>query len=77
MFFVRQGPLWFRMTTGVLVLWGLVGCFMCLQQFRLGADAMGPASDYDRALYSSLPVWYNAIYAVAVGTGRSAPYRCS
>ena len=24
MFFVRQGPLWFRMTTGVLVLWGLV-----------------------------------------------------
>ncbi|MGJ3625899.1 hypothetical protein AB5I41_01095 [Sphingomonas sp. MMS24-JH45] len=34
----------------------------------LGADAMGPATDYDRALYASL-VWYNAVYAVAVGAG--------
>ena len=30
---------------------------------------MGPATDYDRALYARLPVWYNAVYAVAVGTG--------
>ncbi|BCA60936.1 hypothetical protein HMP09_0170 [Sphingomonas sp. HMP9] len=69
MFFVRQGPLWFRMTTGVLVLWGLVGCFMCLQQLRLGADAMGQASAYDRALYASLPNWYGPLFAVAVLTG--------
>jgi hypothetical protein len=70
MFFVRQGPLWFRMTTGVLVLWGLVGCFMCLQQLRLGADAMGEASAYDRALYATLPNWYDPLFAVAVLTGQ-------
>ena len=69
MFFVRQGPLWFRMTTGVIVLWGLVGCFMCLQQLRLGADAMGQSSAYDRALYAALPNWYNPLFAVAVLTG--------
>ena len=62
-------PLWFRITAFVLLLWGFAGCYACFQQFRLGADAMGAASDYDRALYGSLPVWYNAIYAVAVGTG--------
>ena len=69
MFFVRQGPLWFRMTTGVIVLWGLVGCFMCLQQLRLGADAMGQSSAYDRALYAALPNWYDPLFAVAVLTG--------
>ncbi|MDQ2891744.1 MAG: hypothetical protein M3R64_01480 [Pseudomonadota bacterium] len=48
---------------------GGAGCFACYQQFRLGADAMGPADAYQHALYAALPVWYNAVYAVAVGTG--------
>ncbi len=69
MFFVRPGPLWFRMATGVLVIWGLLGCFMCLQQIRLGADAMGHATAYDRALYAALPNWYDALFAVAVASG--------
>ena len=65
----RRSPTWFRVVSVVLLLWALAGCYACVQQFRLGADAMGPASDYDRALYASLPVWYNAVYAVAVGCG--------
>ncbi|WP_288935903.1 hypothetical protein [uncultured Sphingomonas sp.] len=60
--------LWFRIVTLLLIAWGLVGCFACIQQFRLGAEAMGPATEYQRALYASLPVWYNAVYAVATGT---------
>ncbi|HVF93291.1 MAG TPA: hypothetical protein VM900_03155 [Sphingomonas sp.] len=66
---VRTVPAWFRIVAVLLLLWGFSGCYACFQQFRLGAEAMGPASDYDRALYAALPVWYNAIYAVAVGTG--------
>ncbi len=62
-------PTWFRIVSVVLLLWAIAGCYACAQQFRLGADAMGPASSYDRALYASLPVWYNAVYAVAVGCG--------
>lgn len=62
-------PGWFVVVVVLLLLWGAMGVFACVQQFRLGADAMGPASDYDRALYARLPVWYNAVYAVAVGTG--------
>jgi hypothetical protein len=62
-------PGWFVAVVVLLLLWGAMGVFACVQQFRLGADAMGPASDYDRALYAQLPVWYNAVYAVAVGTG--------
>jgi hypothetical protein len=64
-----RAPTWFRIGSVVLLLWAIAGCYACAQQFRLGADAMGPASAYDRALYASLPVWYNAVYAVAVGCG--------
>lgn len=67
--FGRRAPAWFRVVGIILVLWGAVGCYACVQQFRLGAAAMGPATDYDRALYASLPGWYDLCYAVAVGAG--------
>ena len=61
-------PVWFWLVAVLLALWGLSGCYACLQQFRLGAEAMGPPTDYQRELYASLPGWYNYLYAVAVGT---------
>lgn len=56
---LTRPPAWFRSVAILLLLWGLAGCYTCVQQFRLGAEAIGPASDYDRALYASLPIWYN------------------
>lgn len=64
-----KAPVWFWIVSVVLALWGAMGVFACIQQFRLGADAMGPADDYYRALYAALPAWYNIVYAVAVGMG--------
>lgn len=66
---IRGGPVWFKVVAVVLLLWGLMGCYACLQQLRLGAEAMGPATAYDRALYSSLPGWYNVLYVAAVVSG--------
>lgn len=68
MAFVRQEPPgWFWGVSGLLALWGLVGCYFCARQFLYGADAMGPADAYQRTLYASLPLWYDYIYAVATG----------
>ena len=68
MAFVRQEPpRWFWGVSGLLALWGLIGCAMCVRQFFYGADAMGAADEYQRALYESLPAWYDYIYAVATG----------
>jgi hypothetical protein len=50
----------------VRVLWEGFGLYLFVQQMRLGPDAMGPASAYQRALYASLPTWYNYAYAVAI-----------
>lgn len=64
----RTPPAWFWIVA-VLLLWNLIGAYACIQQFRLGADAMGPATEYDRALYASMPVWYNWVFAAAEVTG--------
>lgn len=67
--FLSPPPMWFRVTVIILILWNLFGAYACIQQFRLGAEAMGPATDYDRALFASMPVWYNWVFAFAEVTG--------
>ena len=62
-------PVWFRIVAILLLLWGASGVFACVEQWRLGPEAMGPATDYDRALYASIPGWYNPVYAVATVSG--------
>lgn len=64
---LRPPPLRFWVIAGLLVFWGAAGCYACYQQFVLGANAMGPSTKYDRALYASLPGWYNYAYALATG----------
>lgn len=69
--FENKPPVWFWVVAVVLLLWGAMGCYACYAQFTMGADSWGdPANiDYDRALYASLPAWYNYVYAAAVGFG--------
>jgi hypothetical protein len=62
-------PAWFWIVVVLLIAWEAMGVWACVQQFRLGAEAMGPATDYDRALYASMPVWYNYVFAVATFGG--------
>lgn len=62
-------PVWFWIVAVLLLLWNLVGAYACIQQFRLGAEAMGPATDYDRQLYASMPGWYDWCFAFAEATG--------
>lgn len=62
-------PVWYYVIVGLLALWSAIGCYFCYMQFVYGAHAMGPPTQYDRALYASLPVWYNYIFALAVVTG--------
>lgn len=66
---MRAMPMWFRVAAVILILWNLMGAYACIQQFRLGAEAMGPATDYDRQLYASMPAWYNWVFALAEVTG--------
>lgn len=62
-------PVWFWIVAVILLLWNLLGAYACIQQFRLGAEAMGPATDYDRRLYASMPGWYDWCFAFAEAMG--------
>ena len=66
---VRAMPGWFKVAAVVLILWNLIGAYACLQQFRLGADAYGPATAYDRAIFAAMPAWYNWNFALAEAAG--------
>jgi len=65
----KQTSFLFWVVAILLTLWAVAGCYACYLQFVYGPEAMGPADKYDRALYASLPLWYNYCYAVAVGAG--------
>lgn len=70
MAYLRQRPTTsFWAVAILLTLWNAFGCYAWYLQWTLGAEAMGPASDYERQLYDALPGWYNGVYAVAVGAG--------
>lgn len=56
-------PAWFWIVCVMLLLWNLLGAVICVQQFRLGADAMGPASAYQRQLFAQLPAWHRWDFA--------------
>ncbi|WP_425228341.1 hypothetical protein [Sphingomonas sp.] len=62
-------PTWFTIAAVILLLWNLVGAYACIQQFRLGAEAYAPTTAYDRALFASMPWWYNWNFALAEVAG--------
>lgn len=66
---MTRRPWWFRIAVALLLLWGVMGVYACVQQLSRGAEAMGAgASEYDRQLFDSLPLWYRLDYAVATGS---------
>ena len=62
-------PVWFWIATLLLLVWEVMGCVACVTQIRLGAAAMGPVDAWSLKYYAALPVWYNAVYAVATFGG--------
>lgn len=68
MAFVRQRPPdWFWWASGLLALWGLIGCYFCAWQFVHGADAIGSTDTFQPTLDASLPGWYYVVFATAAG----------
>lgn len=65
--FQSRPPVWFTLAALLLTLWGLVGCATLYMHFGIGPDAS--ASQYDRDLYRSMPLWVNLSYILAVISG--------
>jgi hypothetical protein len=62
---MQKPPVWFTVVAVILILWGLMGCMSLYMHFGVGP---GPdASEYDRQLYASMPIWLSAVYVLAVG----------
>lgn len=60
-------PRWYWIAAGVLLLWGMAGCYSYYLHLLYGA-AMGPeATEWDRAYTAALPGWFSLDYGIAVG----------
>lgn len=59
-------PAWFWVVAVLLTLWGAQGCWAAYLHWTVGAEAMGPATDYDRRLFAALPGWYHWDFLIAV-----------
>ncbi len=59
-------PTWFWIAGVLLLLWELMGVWSFYEHTMNGPNAMGAqATDYDRALFASLPGWYSFVFGVA------------
>lgn len=67
--FVQKPPLWFYIVGGILLLWGLAGCWAFYLHVTKGAAMNPDATDWDRAYFAALPGWFAIDFAVAVGAG--------
>lgn len=65
--FAAAPPAWLRLVAILLILWGLMGCASLYMHFGVGP---GPdATQYDRDLYASTPMWFDIVYIGAVVCG--------
>ena len=62
-------PVWFWIVGGILLLWGLMGCFSLYLHVTVGPKMDPNPTQWDLDYYASLPAWFNACYVVAVGGG--------
>lgn len=66
----QRVPMWFWVVAALLLLWQLAGVASFYAHVTMGAEGMGPeATEYDRQLVASLPLWYDIVFAIATFGG--------
>ncbi len=59
-------PIWFWVVSVVCLLWNLAGLAAFAMQVTMGPEALAALPEAERELYTTVPVWATAAFAVAV-----------
>lgn len=62
-------PGWFRVVAVLLLLWNLLGLWMCYSQYTMSPDDLARLPEAQRQLMEASPAWLWIAYAVAVVAG--------
>lgn len=57
-------PIWFWIVSVLVLLWAFAGLFAFYSQI-LDRTALATLNDYDRHMFTSMPVWLKAVYGSA------------
>lgn len=59
----------FWVISSVAVIWNLMGVMAYLGQAYMGEEVIAALPEAERALYTNIPAWYTAAFAIAVFAG--------
>lgn len=66
---MTQVPRWYWVAAGLALLWSLAGCGAYLGQVGMSAADMAALPPAQREIWSMMPDWVTAAYAIAVWIG--------
>ncbi len=66
---VVKAPRWFMIVGIVALVWNLLGVAAYIMQVNMSAEALAALPEAERALYTSMPAWATAAFALAVNGG--------
>lgn len=62
-------PRWFRIVSGLALIWMLFGVFAFVMDLTTDAAAVEGLTEAERQLYDARPMWLFAVYGIAVFAG--------
>lgn len=62
-------PTWYWIVSGILVVWGLIGCLACYTQMTMSAEKIAKLPEQQRDAWTTMPGFAKAAYVVAVLAG--------
>ncbi len=62
---LAKPPVWFRIVSVLLLLWGAMGVFAFYTDVTMSEASLAALDDYDRALYLGRPAWFATVYGLA------------
>ncbi|MBK9432979.1 sugar transporter [Sphingorhabdus sp.] len=68
----NRGPRWLTIAGIVSLLWNLMGVWSFVTNWQLSKTGYAGLPDVQRELWSAMPVWTWAAFAIAVGCGTAA-----
>ncbi|MBU2938597.1 hypothetical protein KO494_03495 [Lacinutrix sp. C3R15] len=65
----NKPPIWFWIINILALIWNLLGVAAYLSQVYMDEETHAALTEAELKMYENLPVWYTAIFAIAVFSG--------
>lgn len=65
----KKAPIWYWIVVILALLWNTMGIVAYIGQAYMSDEVLAQMSETDQQMYTNLPAWYTAAFAIAVFAG--------